>query len=108
MRVAGRSIKVRQVFAELRRALGPEIPAVEVLRLAAALVDVAHPVEIHDEELGHSNHRPASDRVPLDHAFSDGGWRLMHREFKWLTAAYQDDDPAFAASRGRTKATFAA
>src|SRR5262245_43644562 len=105
--MAGRSIKVRQVFAELRRALGAEIPAGEVLRLAAALVDVAHPIEVPDEP-GRPSNRPASDRMPLDRAFSDGGWRVMHRECKWLTVDYQDDDPSFADTRGRTKAMLAA
>jgi len=108
MRVTGRSVKVREVFAELRRALGPEIPAGEALRLAVALVDIAHPIEANDDELGRRSSRPASDRVPLDRAFSDGGWRIMHREFKWLTVAYQDDDPSFAATKGKMKAVFAA
>ena len=35
----GRAFKIRQVFAELRHALGNEIPAIELLQLAAKLVD---------------------------------------------------------------------
>jgi hypothetical protein len=37
------AIKVHQVFADLRRALGTEIPAVEVLQLAAKLVAISRP-----------------------------------------------------------------
>jgi len=85
-----RSIKVRQVFVELRRAMRAEIPAGELLKLAGALVDAAHRVERRDDE-----HRrddpPMFDRVPLDRAFSDGGWRVMHREAKWV--ANLDEDP---------------
>ena len=95
--MAERSIKVREVFVELRRALGTEVPAGELLRLAAALVDAAHPNEIHSE---HRSDRPASDQVPLDRAFSDGGWRVMHRESNWMLGAYRDDDPGFPAAKG--------
>ena len=59
--MAGRSMKVRQVFAELRRALGAEIPAGELLGLAAALVDAAAPVECPDEHRAVPD-RPASDQ----------------------------------------------
>jgi len=97
--MVGRSIKVRQVFAELRRALGTEVPAGELLRLAAALVDAAHPKESHSERC---TDRPALDQVPLDRAFSDGGWRVMHREYKWILGAYRDDDPGFPATKGRS------
>ncbi len=93
----GRAVdKVRQVFAELRRALGEEIPADEILMLAAALVDAAYPIERRDEHRRPSD-RPASDHLPLDRAFSDGGWRVMHREFKWVAGPYRDDHPALAA-----------
>src|SRR5262245_49312292 len=81
--MARRSIKVRQVFAELRRAMGAEIPAGKLLRLAASLVDAARPVECRDYEHRHDD-RPIFDQIPLDCAFSDGGWRVMHRESKWV------------------------
>lgn len=98
--MAERSIKVREVFVELRRALGTEVPAGELLRLAAALVDAAHPVESHSED--RRSERPAFDQVPLDRAFSDGGWRVMHRESNWILGAYWDDDPGLPATEGRS------
>jgi hypothetical protein len=102
--MAGRSIKVREVFAELRRALGAKIPAGELLRLAAALVDATDPTQIRDEHRRVGG-RPALDRMPLDRAFSDGGWRIMLSESNWVA----DDDPGFAATRGDTEtATVAA
>jgi hypothetical protein len=105
--MAGRSMKVRQVFAELRRALGAEIPAGELLGLAAALVDAAAPIECPDEHRSVPD-RPASDQLPLDRAFSDGGWRVMHRESNWFASSYRDDDPGFRDAKGRFETEFAA
>jgi hypothetical protein len=105
--MAGRSMKVRRVFAELRRALGAEIPAGELLGLAAALVDAAAPIECPDEHRSVPD-RPALDHVPLDHAFSDGGWRIMHCESSWFPSSYRDDDPGFRAAKGRIGTEFAA
>jgi hypothetical protein len=95
----GRSIKVRQVFVELRRSLGAEIPAGELLTLSAKLVDAARPIQSRDEHRRICD-RPAFDQAPLDRAFSDGGWRIMHRERNWVADAYKDDDPGFAATNG--------
>ena len=92
-RPEGRSIKIRQVFVELRRALGSDIPAGEQLRLAAALVDATFPIESRDEHRS-VGPRPAFDHLPLDKAFEDGGWRIMDRESRWVTC--WDDDPHFA------------
>jgi hypothetical protein len=104
--MAGRSMKVRRVFAELHCALGAEIPAGELLRLAAALVDVAAPIECPDEHRSVPD-RPALDQVPLDRAFSDGGWRVMHTN--WFASSYQDDDPpGFRSAKGRIETEFAA
>ena len=55
--MAGRSIKVRKVFAELRRALGSDIPAGELLTLAAALVDATTPRERVETSM-RGGHRP--------------------------------------------------
>ena len=105
--MAGRSMKVRQVFAEFRRAFGAEIPAGELLGLAAALVDAAAPLECPDEHRSVRD-RPAFDQAPLDRAFSDGGWRIMHRESSWFPSSYRDDDPVFRAAKGRIEMEFAA
>ena len=108
-RMIGRSIKVRQVFVELRSALEVTIPAGELLRLAAALVDAAHPLKGREgrDEQQHTN-RSAFDQVPLDRAFSDGGWRVMHRESNWAANAYWDDDPGTLVANGGTAKVLAA
>ena len=90
--MASRSIKVRQVFAELRHALGAAIPAVELLRLAAALVDASVPVE-HGDAHCNIGLRPAFDQLPLDKAYADGGWRIMEAEPRCATASTWEDDP---------------
>jgi hypothetical protein len=94
-----RSIKVRQVFYELRRAPGLDIPAGELLRLAAALVDATAPLEERDER-GDVRPRPAVDVLPLDKAFEDDGWRILEAERRWLGERCWDDDPGFAVSSG--------
>jgi hypothetical protein len=93
-----RSIKVRQVFAELHRALGSEIPAGELLRFAAEVVDATAPLEERDDHEGVP--QPAADALALDKAFEDGGWRIMERERRWAREACWDDDPFFAVNRG--------
>ena len=92
--MANRSIKVRQVFAELRQALGAEIPAGELLRLAAALVDASSPGEAKDPHQS-LDPRPAYDQVPLDKAFADDGWAIMRIDPRLVADAYGDDDPSF-------------
>lgn len=99
--MASRSIKVRQVFAELRNALGSEIPAGELLKLAAALVDASYPREPKDEHRNFVD-RPAFDQVPLDKAFADGGWNIMETEPRWVSESYWDDDPRFAVANANT------
>lgn len=96
--MASRSIKVRQVFAELRHALGTEIPAGELLRLAAALVDASHPCDSTNEDRN-AGPGAARDQMPLDKAFADGGWRILGSEPSWATLTSWDDDPRSAVSR---------
>jgi hypothetical protein len=93
-----RSIKVRQIFSELRRTIGLDIPAGELLRFAAALVDATAPLEERDQHEG-VGPRPAVDVLPLDKAFEDGGWCIMEVERRWVRQSCWDDDPGFAVSR---------
>ena len=46
----GRAFKIRQVFAELRHALGNEIPAIELLQLATKLVDATRAPSVGDDD----------------------------------------------------------
>jgi hypothetical protein len=95
-----RAIKVRQVFCELRHALGFEIPAGELLRLAAALVDATTPIESRDEHRS-VGPQPACDQLPLDKAWEDGGWRIMDHEPRWASETCRDDDPSYATAQPR-------
>jgi hypothetical protein len=94
----GRSIKVRRVFAELRLALGSDIPAGELLRFAAWLVDATSPIEPRDEHPS-AGLRPAFDQLPLDKAFRDGGWSIMAGELRRAGTSSWDDDPGFAVKK---------
>jgi hypothetical protein len=96
----GRAYKVRQVFAELRHALGNELPAIELLQLAAKLVDATQPLSVRDDEKIVSL-RPSKDQLPLDEAFADGGWRMMARD-RAYDKDHFEDDPCLSA---RAKST---
>jgi hypothetical protein len=95
-----RALKIRQVFAELRHALGNEIPAIELLHLAAKLVDTTRaPSSSDDEKL--ISVRPSTNELPLDKAFADGGWGIMARD-RANSFEQFEDDPCVGA---RTKST---
>jgi hypothetical protein len=86
----GRTFKIRQVFVELRYALGNEIPSIEVLKLATNLVDATRATSI-------SNYdkivtlRPSRDQPPLDEAFADGGWGIMARDWSYSPEQFDED-----------------
>jgi hypothetical protein len=93
--VRGRVSKIRQVFAELRRALGNEVPAIELLQLATKLVDVTRDSSVgSDEKIVRL--RSSVDELPLDEAFADGGWRIMARDRAYNRDQF-DDDPCLSA-----------
>lgn len=96
----GRALKVRRVFAELRQALGSGVPAGDLLRLAAKLVDATLPPEERDNDKVVGS-RPTFDELPLDKAFADGGWRIMARERRSNVGEF-DEDPCI---RERTRTT---
>jgi hypothetical protein len=83
--------KLRQVYVELRRALGGTVPAGELLRLASQLVDATRSRVMSEEDLTIRCH-PSFDELPLDAAFADGGWRILARERRWGIEADYDDD----------------
>ena len=91
----GRTFKIRQVFAELRYALGNEISAIELLLLATKLVDATRaPCIANDDKIFVL--RPSDDRPSLDEAFADGGWKIMARDRAHTTDQF-DDDPCLSA-----------
>lgn len=91
----GRASKVRQVFAELRYALGNEIPTIELLQLATKLVDATRMPSTGDNDKIVAL-RPSHDQLPLDQAFADGGWRIMARDRGYGHEQF-DDDPCVSA-----------
>lgn len=96
----GCTFKIRQVFAELRHALGNEIPAIELLQLAAKLVDVTRAPSVgNDDKIVIL--RRFNDQLPLDEAFADGGWRMMARDRAYNAEDFEDD----ALLSARTKST---
>ncbi len=96
----GRALKVRRVFAELRQALGGDVPAGELLQLAAKLVNATHPQD--ERDYGDlASPRQTFDELPLDMAFADGGWRIMARERSCNVGQF-DEDPSMR-ERSRTK-----
>jgi hypothetical protein len=82
--------KIRQVYAELRHALGDEIPAIELLRLAAKLVDAAEHPSVREENVV-GMRRSIDQLLPLDEAFADGGWRMMARDRAYHSETFEDD-----------------
>jgi hypothetical protein len=86
-----RASKLQQVYAELRRALGSQVPAVDLLRLASTLVDASKPRVVTESEVT-GGPRFALDQAPLDVAFADGGWRILARERRWKTESDSEDE----------------
>jgi hypothetical protein len=85
-----RALKVRQVFVELRHALGNDIPAIELLQLAAKLVHATQaPSDCDDEKI--ISARPSIDELPLDQAFADGGWGIMARNRAYNLDQFEED-----------------
>ena len=82
--------KVRRVYIELRQTLGNEVPAYDLLRSAARLVDIFDDRKGH---LGirHGTPRPTFEELPLDKAFADGGWRVLARESSLLVEMFSED-----------------
>lgn len=74
-----RARQIASVYRELRGAVGPEIPAREVLACAASLVELfggsldAPAFELHTGGL-------PFDGWATDTALSDGGWRVLARQ----------------------------
>lgn len=86
-----RSVQIREVYAELRRALGSRISEFEALKHAATLVNLF--VLEDEEELGFDLRVGGTpfDQWALDTVFADGGWRVLGRE-PWLIRDTADED----------------
>jgi len=85
-----RPSKIRKIYAELRRALGDDIPAHELINTAAALLEL-YTEDDTGPHLRLVGGRVAFDQLPLDEALSDGGWRVMGRETGWYGEMYAEE-----------------
>lgn len=85
-----RSKQLLLVYAELRRALGDTMTAREALESAERLVDLANYREVVDRCGTAELATPGC--VPLDRAFDDGGWALLHEGY--ASGMLGDDDSA--------------
>lgn len=86
-----RSTQMLLVYIELRRALGDEVPACEVLDIAERLTDLAHYRKVIDRCGTADLATPGC--IPLDRAFDDGGWALLHDVYS--SGLLGDDDAAY-------------
>ena len=78
-----RSAQIREVYAELRRALGTRISELEALENAAAIVNLFVLGEEDEPRFGLRIGGTPFDQWGVDTVFADGGWRLLGRE-PWL------------------------
>ncbi|TGQ16364.1 MULTISPECIES: hypothetical protein [unclassified Mesorhizobium] len=83
-----RSTQLVMVYAELRRALGHEVGASVVLEIAQRLTNLANYRKVID--LRGAAEVIAPGCVPLDRAFEDGGWALLHEVY--ASGLLGDDD----------------
>ena len=90
--MSNKSIKIKQLYRELRSTLDESVASVEVLRLAAAILD-NHVRENKPAKDGSYSERRSFDEYSLCEAFADGGWRVMYKETNWLNALFDDDTP---------------
>jgi hypothetical protein len=80
-----KSEKLRSIFIEVRRALGREAPASEVLRISNAILESY--AEYRTELTATEEERQYRGffALAVDEAIRDGGWKLLSRDptFKW-------------------------
>lgn len=74
-----KSKAVKEIYAEIRRALGSDISAAEALKLAKSLVDVVDKADEPRFELKTGG--VGFDQLTIDKVFADGGWKVMYREY---------------------------
>lgn len=83
------STKIVAIYQELRRAVGANINASEVLCCAASLVEL---FSIDEDAPSFNTYeaRQPFDMAAVDMAMADGGWRTLSRE--WHTMGWETTD----------------
>lgn len=82
--------RVREVYAELRSALGDDLPAGEVLRMAAQIVELADRQILFDMTRGCE--RP--DYWSVDEMIGRRGWMVVEEAYR--AGFFDDDEPVGA------------
>src|SRR5687768_9276474 len=89
---------VRAIFSELRASLGADVAASDVLKLANLILRAYR-----DDEQPSGDRSPPPNRafvsLPVDHAMSDGGWRVL--DFETMRASSPDEASADALATAR-------
>ena len=83
--------KVRQVYHELRKTVGEDTTANEVLQHAHSLVKLFSD-EVIAPECSLRSGGVAIENQSLDTAFADGGWRIFQYEMKHNGSYYSGED----------------
>ncbi|WP_024847026.1 MULTISPECIES: hypothetical protein [unclassified Aminobacter] len=93
------SLLVRQIFAELRAALGPEVPTKEVARLTATIMRAYKAAQDgFPDDYGEHDESRALHYMPVDQAFRQG-WRLVRLERETFDSRDDFDPVRFSAIR---------
>lgn len=87
---------IKAIYAELRRAL-PDLPAGDVLKLANRLLRAYTSDPDLMKLFGREVETRSVDRLPLDVALKDGGWRVMEYELH-RAAEFEDLEPHMLAA----------
>jgi hypothetical protein len=78
--VVNRPAQIRQIYVELKHALGDEVSAGDLLRLAALIVENYREPEKLDPTFGDGPRQTPFVELELDNAMKDGGWRILEYE----------------------------
>jgi len=80
---------LREIFAELRAGLGPEVASGDVIKIAHVILrSYSEEIDTHAQLAFGSNHHTLAS-MAVDIAMSDGGWRIL--EFELENKSQLDD-----------------
>ena len=78
---ARKSDKIRVIFRELRRAVGPDVPAADLAKMAHVIFKTyAREPDVREERFGSPRFRSTIENMAVDTAMKDGGWSILYFE----------------------------
>jgi len=87
----GKIATFKALYWELRSALGPDVPAREILEYTAALIEFTRRDNMPDGVYVEPRSQPFL-AWPVDVAMRDrGGWRVLYHEWKRCRDIWRDD-----------------